>query len=174
MDKKTEDRTFAVIASQTISADGVNIESGDQVACITSQVSPLTLFGLMQFHGFTAVEVTTEFPVESDDESDDESTLAEPETVVESQPEAVEPAPVVEPESQPGEGDEDAATIAAFVADGIDDKTAKILVELNNLTPDELKKWIAEGLDLLDLDGIGETRAEKIAKVYPKPESKPE
>jgi hypothetical protein len=171
MDKKTEDRTFAVIASQTISADGVNIESGDQVACITSQVSPLTLFGLMQFHGFTAVEVTTEFAVESDDESDDESTLAEPVAVVESQPEAVEPTSVVEPETvQPGEGDEDAVTIAAFVADGIDDKTAKILVELNNLTPDELKKWIAEGLDLLDLDGIGETRAEKIAKVYPKPE----
>lgn len=172
-----QDRVFAIIASKDIRADDVDIKAGSQVACITSLVNPLTLLGLMQFHNFTSEEVTAEFDVLDDD---DDASDAGDVVNTDGQAEPIDPSQAVVNSGKVEESKDDAASeetsIAAsnaahdaFVADGIDEKTAQILVEKNQLDPDKLKELIAEGLDLLDLDGIGETRAMKIQAVYPKP-----
>jgi hypothetical protein len=166
---QAEDRTFAIIATKDIRADDIDIKAGEQVACVTGQVSVLTLFGLIQFHGFSVEEVTAEYEADTEEVQPVEQVAEETSTLADTEPEA-SPSVVDEPAAdQPGEETVTTTAIDLFVADGLDEKTAKILVEQNELDPTKLKELIAEGFDLLDLDGIGETRAVKILAVYPKP-----
>lgn len=168
------DKTFAIIASKDIRADDVDIKAGEQVACITSAVRPMTLFGLLQFHGFACEEVTTvpgtdgdETEVDTDGEPGGDSQPDGSEDVGQGDESDDEPQGDAAGDGDADDADEKQAAHDAFVADGLDEKTAKILAE-QGLTPTSLKELIAGDIDLVDLEGIGETRAEKILKVYPK------
>ena len=162
------DRTWVVTASKNIVAEGVEIVAGDRVAAITSSVPPQTLFGLMQYHGFTVEEI----PVDSsriDDPEDinavevGESTEAVSEQVFDNESPA---ALADEPETKQAEPVQPVDPIAELIADGLDEKTAKAVVEQNKIGKVDLLKLIDEGFDLTDLDGIGEERAKKILAVY--------
>lgn len=168
------DRTFAITATKEILADGVQIKSGDRVAVITGMVPPLTLFGLMQFHGFAVEEIPVEIIIR--DEAESEAVDAELTTTNETAPDAgdVEHDAGTHSEEQQLASDAEALeqlsadAASQFIADGLDEKTAKILAEQNDLDPEQLRKLIAEGFDLIDLEGIGTERVKRIHLVYPK------
>lgn len=165
------DRTFAITATKEIVADGVQIKSGDRVAVITGMVPPLTLFGLMQFHNFAVEEIPVEVIIRDEaDESAAVEAVSTPSTesidaTFNGESEAIDPPAISEAEAIERLS---ADAASRFVADGLDEKTARILAEQNDLDPDELRKLIAEGFDLIDLEGIGLERVKKILAVYPK------
>lgn len=170
-----EDRTFAIVATKAISAEGVMLSDGDKVACITSPISVATLLGLIQFHNFRVEEVTAEQELDDsvDDVADEVAPTEEQQAIAEV--EQSEPSSLADVESQPGEETLEPAgidpelvmkAIQQFINDGLDEKTAKALAEENDLTPDGLKALIAEGYDLTELESIGQVRAEKILAVY--------
>lgn len=172
------DRTFVITAHKTIKADGLEIKAGDKVAMVTGLVSPETLFGLMQFHGFKAEEVDAEQMLA--EHAEDEASDAEPESAdaadvdsgaeasgaVASDIDASYPPEATEPAQETADISATEQAVAAFIADGLDEKTARALAESNGLTPDDVRQMIVDGTDLLDLDDVGVKRAEKILAAY--------
>lgn len=165
-------KTYVITAKTGFGVNGEKLEPGDEIAVLTSNVSPENLFCWLQFGQAEAVLV-------KDDESE-ELPIATPEEVgIEDEPASedgdgpaansdVTPEPQPDDSSEP-DGDDSpvgqAEIEAAFVADGLDEKIANTLAE-QNITPDEIRQMIAEGFDLEEIEGIGKVRAEKIAAIY--------
>ena len=169
------DRTFVITAPKDIRADDVDIKAGDRVAMVTGLVRPGTLFGLMQYHGFRAEEV----PVDDDSEAAAEAAIAAEESAaaqVDAASVRSDASPAADSQAQGESIDASYPTetpavpvdpaVAAFIADGLDEKIAHILVEQNKLDPAGLRALIDEGFDLIELEGIGTARVEKIMAVY--------
>jgi hypothetical protein len=177
-------KTFALILERDTNIAGTLFPAGFQVGAITSEVNPMDLLGLVQFHHCRVEEVTDaedsepafdEAEAEAEYQSDvaveagEQSAASESAPSAESQP----MLPLEATETQPGadlkpEPIDQSSAIAKFVADGLDEKTARALVVTNNIaSPDVLKTKLADpAFSLADLDEIGKSRQEKIMATY--------
>lgn len=155
-------KTFAIYPVKDINIEGTDYTPSDQVGVVTCDVRLATLLGLIQFGHATAEEI-------------DASELMEVEP--EAQPEAVDDSSVnVLDESESDSDDDDTIdyepseveepSVSSFVSDGLDEKISAALIAQGVNTPDELRKLIADGYDLTELDDIGKVRAENILKIY--------
>lgn len=166
-------KTFVITAKQGFGFNGSKIEPGDELAIVTSNLSPEDLFGWLQFGQARAVMVKDdecgELPIADGDsfdeplQEDGHRPAEESEVTPETQPGDFPDDQPQEPESGPGAGVESIAS--AFVADGLDEKIANALAE-QNITPDDIRGMIAEGFDLEEIEGIGKVRADKIKAIY--------
>ncbi len=183
-------KTFAIKLRAPIRISGIEFPGDYQIGAVTSEVNPIDLLGLIQFHHASVEEVTdaADDEIEEGDEAEQvevESPVADEQAVdlaadqpllplVEDSQEVGQAQPEIETssqpetESQPTEIDDPAAAIALFVADGLDDKTARALVVVNKIaSPDALRAKLAEStFSLADLDEIGQVRQEKILATY--------
>ncbi len=142
-------KTFAIKLRAPIRISGVDFPGDYQIGAVTSEVNPIDLLGLIQFHHASVEEVTdaADDEIEEGDEAEqvEESPVADEQAVdpaadqpflplVEDSQEVGQAQPEIETpsqpetESQPTEIDDPAAAIALFVADGLDEKTARALV----------------------------------------------
>lgn len=175
-------KTFVITAKQGFGFNGSKIEPGDELAIVTSNLSPEDLFGWLQFGQAKAVMVkdddNSELPIADGEtfEDSDENGLCpavESEVTPEPQPddlsegvesEQSEQAEVIE--ETEGQMPSDVASLtAAFIADGLEEKIANTLAE-QKVTPDDIRQMISEGFDLEEIDGIGKVRADKIKAIY--------
>lgn len=155
---------------------GEDFPADCQIGAITSEVNPMDLLGLIQYHHAFIEEVTdAEDDSQEDGEEEqlplplvdgDSSEAAEKSATAEAnqtEPSQLQP----EAESQTAPID-DTAAIAKFVADGLDEKTARALVVTNKIkSPEELKTKLADAsFNLGELDEIGATRQQKIMAIY--------
>lgn len=173
-------KTYALKLRGPIKIAGIEFGVNDQVGAITcvDNVSPHDLLGLVQHFHATLEEVVG---LDSDDD-ETELDLAE-ESTRDGATEADVTAEDEQSEESAREGtaesieDTDAVTenevdsltgIAAFIADGLDEKIAKALVEANGIaSPDTLRVKLNEAdFDLHDLAEIGDVRAKKILAIY--------
>lgn len=164
-------KTFALILVRDTNIAGVMFPAGFQVGAITSEANPFDLLGLVNF-GHAKIEEVTD--AEDDSPSLDEE---EPEEVENPEASAVEPAAAAEQSESAAEDTAEesasspatqAESIAAFVADGLDEKTARALVVTNNISsPSELKAKLSDAsFNLAELEEIGKSRQEKIMATY--------
>lgn len=158
-------KTYAVKLQSAMKIAGIDHAAGEQVAAITCEISPYDLLGLVQHHHAALTEITgPELPevavvAASDDEeviSSEELAIDDTETFDEAE------------ETSSAEAVSNADAVAAFIADGVDEKTATALVVANGINgPDALRAKLAEpGFDCIDLAEIGKVRAEKILAIY--------
>ena len=173
-------KTYAVKLKQEQKIEGVIFPAGFQIAALTSEVGPLTILGLIQYRHATVEEVTDSLDDDGDTSADGddgepeagESVTTPPADEIENSPPDEEQAatPPAEPpagdQQEVGGGNDDA--IAAFVAAGLDQKTAEALVVANKITSiEELTTLLADPeFDLTELDEIGAVRAEKIKAIF--------
>lgn len=162
--------------------EGVSYPADFQVGALTSEVGPLTLLGLAQFHHAIIEEVTDSLDdagETSADGGDGEPEAGESVTPNEGgseggesadgsadgEPEVVPPTPPAPP-TPPVPDATDA--VAVFMAAGLDKATAEALAITNRINSlEELNTLLADkDFDLLDLDEIGAVRAEKIKAIF--------
>lgn len=157
-------KTFAIKLGKEIAVNGVLMPAGYQVAAITGEVDPMTLLGLIQFHHAEVEEVTDADDGDEDggDDSESDSDIEEDEPVATSDAESE----VSQDGEQSAEPQEAAPAAASFLVDGLDEKIAKALESNGVNSPDDVRKLIAEGFDLTELEDIGEVRAKKILEIY--------
>lgn len=142
-------KTYQIITSTKLEIEGELISAGSSLGTITSGISDDRLESLFDARMLSlAINVTatpqpnpTKQPVE---------TNATPETIAETQ---------LEPETTETETVETQAN-AAFP--GLDTRLSVALLTQGIGTPEEIKKQIDGGLDLIDLDGIGKVAKTKI------------
>lgn len=176
-------KCFAVKLKQETNIEGVKYPaSGDEnpIAILTTDVNPITLLGLIQYHHAELVEVA-DLPDESGDESDEsgESDQAESGEAAETDSESSDETtssphvaetvtsppvgatqPVAGGKVQPGDGSD-------FIAAGLDQKTAEALMKNGIGTVEDLSALLADPeFDLSDLDEIGPVRVEKIKATF--------
>lgn len=159
-----------------------------QVAAVTSEVSPMTLLGLIQFKHAIVEEVTDSLDDEGDTSADDVgstslasepvTTSTENDSIVNNEippaeasvaaPPASDSLPQQEAGNSNGKVDVSAEAVAAFVAAGLDHKTAEVLVVTNQIASiEELTTLLADAdFNLTDLDEVGAIRAEKIKAIF--------
>lgn len=172
-------KTFAVKLRKEMRISGEEFPADCQIGAITSEVNPMDLLGLIQYHHAFIEEVTDAEDDSQEDGDDlpeeqlplplvdgDSSEAAEKSATAEAnqtEPSQLQP----EAESQIAPID-DTAAIAKFVADGLDEKTARALVVTNKIkSPEELKGKLADPFfNLGELDEIGATRQQKIMAIY--------
>jgi len=175
-------KTFAIRLKQETNIEGVIYPADFQVAAITSEVSPMTLLGLIQFKHAIVEEVTDSLDDEGDASADDvDSTLEASEPVTTSTendiphaeasvaaPPASDSLPQQEAGNSNGKVDVLAEAVAAFVAAGLDHKTAEVLAITNHIASiEELTTLLADvDFNLTDLDEVGAIRAEKIRSIF--------
>jgi hypothetical protein len=177
-------KTYAVTLKYPMKVAGIEFPAGEQLAAITCEISPHDLLGLVQHHHAIVEEITDQGFDESEDDVDDqadevissnqvvsESDDIEADSDADSQDELEsEESSEDETEDQPTVLDATAKAnaVAAFVADGLDEKTATSLVVENGiLGPDELRLKMSEAsFELDDLEGIGPVRVKKIEAIY--------
>lgn len=163
-----------------------------QVAALTSEVGPMTILGLIQYHHAIVEEVTDSLDDEGDTSADGDDGEPEAGESVTPQPgegdsatdetddtDGTESSPPDEesaatPPALPPAGDqqgEGGDAVAAFIAAGLDNKTAEALVIANKITSiEELLTLLADPeFDLTELDEIGAVRAEKIKAIFSTP-----
>lgn len=171
-------KTFAIRLRQETNIEGVIYPADFQVAAVISEVSPMTLLGLIQFKHAIVEEVTDSLDDEGDASADG----------VDSAPEASEPVtasiennsspPVEESVAEPPVDDSprqqeagcqsSSDAVAAFIAAGLDSKTAEVLAIINHIASiEELTTLLADvDFNLTDLDEVGAIRAEKIKSIF--------
>lgn len=163
-------KTYAVTLGKDMDVEGIPMKAGEHVAAITSEVSPHTVLGLLQFSHAIAEEIT--------DAADDDDSEAEPmaetiavddasdDDVIRTEPiKPVDPQP--EQKQEPADSTEDAGDqIAEFLADGLDEKTAEALARAGLASPEAVRDYLKSGNLLTDLDDIGPRRAERIESIY--------
>lgn len=176
-------KTFAIRLKQDTNIEGVAYAADFQVAAITSEISPMTLLGLIQFKNAIVEEVTDSLDDEGDTSADDvgsTSLASEPVTsstetneippaeVSVAAPPAAESLPQQEAGNSNGNVDVVAEAVAAFVAAGLDSKTAEVLAITNHIASiEELTTLLADvDFNLTDLDEVGAIRAEKIKAIF--------
>ena len=165
-------KTFVITAKQGFGFNGAKIEPGDELAIVTSNLSPEDLFGWLQFGQARAVMVKDdeggELPIADGDsfneplQEDGHRPAEESEVTPETQPGDFPEEQQDPEESKPEEAE---SGVAAFVADGLEEKIAQTLAD-QNITPDDIRGMIAEGFDLEEIEGIGKVRADKIKAIY--------
>lgn len=165
-------KCFAVKLKQETNIEGVMYPaSGDEnpIAILTTDVNPITLLGLIQYHHAELTEVA-DLPDESGDEAEAEDVeSAETSNESTGSPHVAETVaappvgatqPVAGGEDQPGDGSD-------FVAAGLDQKTAEALMKNGIGTVEDLSALLADPeFDLADLDEIGPVRIEKIKATF--------
>lgn len=180
-------KTYAVTLKYPMKVAGIEFPAGEQLAAITCEISPHDLLGLVQHHHAIVEEITDQGFDEPEDDVDAEAEEAIISNQVVSESDDIEADSDVgdadnQDESESGEPSEDEAegqsnvldattkanAVAAFVADGLDEKTATCLVVSNGiLGPDELRLKMSEAnFDLDDLEDIGPVRVKKIEAIY--------
>lgn len=171
-------KTFAIRLRQETNIEGVTYPADFQVAAVTSEVSPMTLLGLIQFKHAIVEEVTDSLEDEGDASADDVgSTFEASEPVTPSIENNILPAEELVAERPVGDSpcQQDASSkdstndaIAAFVAAGLDAKTAEVLAITNHIASiEELTTLLADvDFNLTDLDEVGAIRAEKIKSIF--------
>jgi len=177
-------KTYAIRLKKETTIEGVQYPADFQIAALTSEVGPLTILGLVQYRHAIVDEVTDSLDDESDASADGddgepeagESVTPQPGDEIDSNP-PDEESPATPPavDQQGADGGElspvvvtNDSAVTAFVAAGLDQKTAEALVIANKITSiEELTTLLADpGFDLIDLDDIGVARAEKIKAVF--------
>lgn len=176
-------KTYAVKLKQETNVEGVKFPADFQIAALTSEVGPLTILGLIQYSHATVEEVTDSLDDDSESSADGDDGEPEAGESVTTPPadeatEEIENSPPDEeqaatPPATPPAGDQQEVgggndAIAAFVAAGLDQKTAEALVVANKITSiEELTTLLADPeFDLTELDEIGAVRAEKIKAIF--------
>lgn len=160
-------KTYAVKLRSATRIAGIDFHAEEQVAAITCEISPYDLLGLVQHHHAIVEEITDE-----GDEKEQPTLAADPEVeAIGFESEEAEEQPGDEPEEETTSAEEaisNADAVAAFMADGLDEKISTALVVANGiLGPDALRTKLAEpGFDVIDLEEIGKVRAEKILAIY--------
>lgn len=167
-------KCFAVKLKQETNIEGVLYPaSGDEnpIAILTTDVNPITLLGLIQYHHAELVEVA-DLPDESGDEAEAEDVeSAEASNESTGTPHVAETVtappvgatqPVAGGDSQPP-----ATPLDEFIAAGLDQKTAEALMKNGIGSVEELTTLLADPeFDLADLDEIGAVRIEKIKATF--------
>ena len=175
-------KTFAIRLRQETNIEGVMYPANFQVAAVTSEVSPMTLLGLIQFKHAIVEEVTDSLEDECDASADDDdsgSEASEPVTpsienniphaeASVAEPPASDSLPQQEAGNLNGNVDVVADAVTAFVAAGLDHKTAEVLAITNHIASiEELTTLLADvDFNLTDLDEVGAIRAEKIKGIF--------
>lgn len=172
-------KTYALKLRAATRISGVDYQAGEQVGAITCEISPFDLLGLVQHHHAELVEVTDEAEAdvaeeETEEQADASELSDEPaESTSEGDADADADSELPEEETEAEETSaEDANSaadaVAAFVADGLDEKTATSLVVANGIMgPEALRAKMSEpDFNLDDLDEIGPVRVKKIEAIY--------
>lgn len=170
-------KTFAIRLKGPRTIEGIEYPADFQIGALTSEVGPLTLLGLVQYRHATIEEVTDSLEDDDDSSADGDDGGPEAGGSVTPQPPAEHndidsDPPPEESSAEPPADDQQGAggdgPIAAFIAAGLDQKTAEALVVANQITSiDELTALLADPqFNLMDLDDIGSVRAEKIKAVF--------
>jgi len=171
-------KTFAIRLRQETNIEGVMYPANFQVAAVTSEVSPMTLLGLIQFKHAIVEEVTDSLEDECDASADDDdsgSEASEPVTpsiendIPHAEASVAEPpASDSLPQQEAGNSSNSDDVVAAFVAAGLDHKTAEVLAITNHIASiEELTTLLADvDFNLTDLDEVGAIRAEKIKGIF--------
>lgn len=176
-------KTYAIRLKGATNIEGVMYPADFQVAAVTSEVSPMTLLGLIQFKHAIVEEVTDSLDDEGDtsaDGADSSPEASEPVTTLTetngippaeasvAPPPASDSLPQQEAGNSNGKVDVAAEAVAAFVAAGLDHKTAEVLVVINQIASiEELTTLLADAdFNLTDLDEVGAIRAEKIKAIF--------
>lgn len=156
-------KTFAIYPVANINIEGTEFTPSDQVGVVTCDIRLATLLGLIQFGHATAEEIDAaelmtlaEANCDPADSIDDVDADEDVGIDVES----------VDPPIPADVDQDDEPTTDSFVSDGLDEKIAAALLAQGVSTPDDLRKLIADGYDLTELDDIGKVRAEKILEIY--------
>lgn len=165
-------KTYALKLCAATRINGVDYGFGEQVGAITCEISPYDLLGLVQHHHAELSEVTDQAEgdtAEETEEQPDASELSdEPASESTSEGDADADADSEAEETSAEEANSAADAVAAFVADGLDEKTATSLVVANGIMgPEALRAKMSEAdFNLDDLDEIGPVRVKKIEAIY--------
>ena len=172
-------KTYALKLRGPIKVAGIEFGVDDQVGAITcvGDISPHDLLGLVQHHHATLEEVVgldsdeDEAELDADEESARDGAIeADADVAAEQFEQLEEPAreEAIEVDAVAKTKVDSLTGIAAFIADGLDEKIARALVEANGIaSPDALRVKLNEAdFDLHDLAEIGDVRAKKILAIY--------